>query len=290
MTERALPDDPGLRAVLTHLGVPASALLGHGGEAWVYAVDDERVVRVLHEGGSADHLRERASLVAELVGGSIGVALPEVLDIGEVGGRVYAVERRLAGRSVLDELTSADRSTRDRLIAEHLDVAASLGDLPLAPRPWFGELIGPAPLRTDSWRDFLVEKAARGLAAVPDSHLDPVVLADDLPDPAVGAFVHLDAFAGNMLAVDDRVTAVIDIGVTAVVGDRRLDPVTAVVYLCAEHITPTADAGDRRAARAWLRSAGLADLEDPVRRWIATYWAWAVDDVALHRWCRSVLV
>lgn len=46
----SFPADRGLAEVLVALGVRPQAFLGHGGEAWVYALDADRVVRVLHEG------------------------------------------------------------------------------------------------------------------------------------------------------------------------------------------------------------------------------------------------
>jgi hypothetical protein len=51
------PRDPGLIAVLQELGIGPQARLGRGGEAWVYALDEERVVRVLHQGGRPDAVR-----------------------------------------------------------------------------------------------------------------------------------------------------------------------------------------------------------------------------------------
>jgi len=93
-----------------------------------------------------------------------------------------------------------------------------------------------------------------------------------------------------MLAAGTAITAVIDIGQTSVVGDRRLDPLTAAVYLCSEGITPEAGAADRATAMAWLADAGLDRWFEPARRWIAAYWASAVDDRALHDWCRRVLL
>ncbi|MGF1595642.1 MAG: hypothetical protein ACFCVK_01725 [Acidimicrobiales bacterium] len=93
-----------------------------------------------------------------------------------------------------------------------------------------------------------------------------------------------------MLAVGSTISAVIDIGATAAVGDRRLDAVTAAVYLCADAITPEVGDTDRAVVRAWLSEAELLDWFDPVRRWIAGYWAHAVDDHQLHEWCRDVLL
>jgi aminoglycoside phosphotransferase (APT) family kinase protein len=102
--------------------------------------------------------------------------------------------------------------------------------------------------------------------------------------------VHLDAFAGNLLTDGRRITAVIDIGSTSVAGDRRLDPLSAVVYLVAPEITPGFGAGDVDVARSWLRAAGLQDWFDPARRWLAAFWSAAVDDPNVLGWCRGVLL
>lgn len=277
--------------MLHRFGLDPSSLLGRGGEASVYALDDQRVLRILHGGADGEQLDDRQGLVDELRAGPTGFALPQLVQRGSVDGRGYGIERRLPGIAVSDQLTRLDRRGRDRLVERHLDAANALGDLRLAERPWFGDLLAPSPVRTGTWREYLLTKAAQSLERAPGfEHLDPAALAADLPDTSDGSFVHLDAFAGNMLAVGTSITAVIDIGITSVRGDRRLDPLSAAVYLCAPPITPAADEHDRRAAHRWLRDAGLADHVEPARRWLAAFWAWAIDDRALHRWCRSVLL
>ncbi|HEX7167638.1 MAG TPA: phosphotransferase [Acidimicrobiales bacterium] len=288
------PADAGLRAVLRSLGVPPGALLGHGGEAWVYALDGERVARVLHEGTTlaGAGIADRQALVDELALRGAPFALPQVLDVREVEGRVVVTERRLPGRSVLELLAHAEGHERDLLVEAYLDAAAALGALHLEPRPWWGELIGRAPLRAPAWPGYLERRAEASLAAAGGgfARVDAGALADALPDASAPAFVHLDAFAGNVLAAGSTITAVIDVGVTSVVGDARLDPVSAVVYLSSAEITPVATPRDVDVAEAWLRAAGLDALLEPARRWLAAYWAFAADDVTLHRWCRSTLL
>ncbi len=286
------PDDSGLVSVLKRLGVAADALLGHGGEAWVYALDDARVLRVLHAGGRAEDVRRRQSLVDELARAGPAYALPEILEIGEIDGRIFAVERRLPGRSVMDELRSCDDDARGRLIEAHLDAAAALGDLYLAPRGGFGDLIIDNAITTSTWRAYLEERAATSLARSTRElrSIDPIALAAPLPETTVAAFVHLDAFAGNMLTDGARITAVLDIGPTSVAGDRRLDTLAAVVYLTSPEITPVATAADVDVAMSWLRTAGLHDWFDPARRWLAAFWSAAVDDPRVLRWCHTVLL
>jgi aminoglycoside phosphotransferase (APT) family kinase protein len=286
------PDDAGLVAVLNRFAVGADAMLGHGGEAWVYALDDERVLRVLHAGGRTDDVTRRQVLVDELVRSAPAFALPEVVDMGELDGRVYAIERRLPGRSVMDELRVSEGRARARLIEAHLDAAAALGDLHLEPRDTYGDLIADDPITTPTWRAYLEQRAATNLAAsLPEFRsIDAAALASALPEPSAPAFVHLDTFAGNMLTDGSRITAVLDFGPTTVAGDRRLDPLSAAVYLASPDITPAAVPADVDVAMSWLRTAGLDGLYEPARRWLAAFWSFAVDDPRVLRFCRDVLV
>jgi aminoglycoside phosphotransferase (APT) family kinase protein len=287
------PDDAGLVAVLQHVGVAPDAVLGHGGEAWVYALDDDRVVRVIHAGGREDDVRRRQALVDELARGEPAFALPEVIEINELDGRVFTIERRLRGRSVMDELRDSEEGAqRSRLIEAHLAAAAALGDLRLQPRGYFGDLIADEPITTSTWRAYLEQRVAANLArSTPEFHvIDPLALAAPLPDTDVAAFVHLDAFAGNMLTDGTRITSVLDIGPSSIAGDRRLDPLAAAVYLTSREITPTSRPSDVGVIMSWLRAAGLEEWFEPACRWLAAYWSFALDDLAVTAWVRSVLL
>jgi hypothetical protein len=46
---------------------------------------------------------------------------------------------------------------------------------------------------------------------------------------------------------------------------------------------------DVEVAMGWLAAMGLRDLFEPVRRWLAAYWSFEVDDRGLAAWCRTVL-
>jgi putative membrane protein len=136
----------------------------------VFALDDDRVVRILQPGGRIEDIIRRQDLVAELSHARPPFALPDVLEVGELAGRVFAVERRLPGRSVLHELQSTDGPARQHLVERHLEAAAALGDLSLEPRHTFGELIGDDVITTSSWRAYLTERA----------EITPVVNASDI--------------------------------------------------------------------------------------------------------------
>lgn len=282
----------GLDRVLYVFGVDPSVLIGYGGEARVYALDEQRVLRVLHEGQDRRGIRSRQLLVDELGSGGAPFLLPELLGDGEIGGRAYSIERRRPGRSVKEVLEHVEGSARARLIEAYLDASASLGTLHLDERGWFGQLLGEQPVRAPTWRGYLRDRAAWSLRrASPElRQVDPDVLVAELPAVDRPSFVHLDAYAGNMLTADEAITAVLDFGVTAVAGDPRFDPIASAVYLSTPLITPASHPRDETIVNSWLSAAGLTDLVDPARRWLAAFWAFAVDDAKLHQWCRSVLL
>jgi aminoglycoside phosphotransferase (APT) family kinase protein len=127
--------------------------------------------------------------------------------------------------------------------------------------------------------------------SVPElTKVDATSIADQLPEPELRAFVHLDAWIGNMLTDGQTITAVIDIGPTSIAGDRRFDPVSAVVYLASPEISGPMSTGDVDVAMSWLRTAGLEDWFEPARRWLGAYWSFAMDDPAVIAWCRRVLL
>ena len=108
----------------------------------------------------------------------------------------------------------------------------------------------------------MTDRAATNLAgSLPEFRsIDAQALADALPEPDASSFVHLDAYVGNVLTDGLRITAVIDIGVSSVAGDRRLDPLAAVVDLLSPQITPMATTAGRRRGdelAAECRSGGL---------------------------------
>ncbi len=284
--------DVGLTKVLDAFGIDSNTLLGHGGEAWVFALDDDRVARVNRSRKNRAQVACRTALLSELAysGGRVHFDLPVILDTVEIEGYIVTVERRLPGRPLNQVLAELAGEARASLVRAYLEAAAQIGDLVVA-RSWYGDLLHTDAIRTATFREYLEKRAVQNLGAA--GHIfktvDPAQLAAALPEPDGAALVHLDAFPGNMLADGEIVTAVIDFGASSIMGDRRLDPLTAAAYL-SPSITPTSTKRDRSVAQEWLVARGLADYYDAVRDWIAAYWSFARDDISLYRWCQSILV
>lgn len=279
------------------------ALLGIGGEACVFALDAERVARIHHANTAATSIDARTKLLERLEQSAhqINFAIPRVLETRLVEQRIVTIEPRLTGQTLLQALgrpfDEADRDgarRRAALMRAFLDAIATLGDLDVSGDghriPTYGDLCHADPIRTSTLLEYLERRARRNLSEAGGdfASIDAALLAAPFDQPIAPAFVHLDAYPGNVLVEGDAVTAVIDFGAVAIVGDRRFDPVAAAVYLT-PHITPTATDFDRAVAREWLRERGLDRLYAPLERWLAAYWSFARDELRLQRWCRSVL-
>jgi phosphotransferase family enzyme len=277
--------------LLAHFGLDLGAELGRGGEASVYALDAERVLRVPHLPSRPEALARHVAFLEELGRSAARVPfqIPEVLEQVAFGSEVVSVERRLPGRPLLEVLGALSGPARTQLIRAHLDAASRIGDLQVE-RAFFGELNHPAAIRTRTFAEYLARRAQQSLQAGPDElrHLDPVALASAWPEPESRALVHLDAFAGNMLTDGAVITAVIDFGVVSLIGDRRLDPLLTAAYLV-PLLCRTAEPEDQSVCREWLDEHELLALYEPARRWIAAYWSFARDDAALCKWCQRVL-
>ncbi len=271
--------------------------LGEGGEAEVFSIDGDRVLRRFRR---ADHpaVAERIEFTREIAAGAdhLDFAVPEILDHHvDEEGRPCFVERRLPGRSMTEALGEVSGAQRERLLRSYLDTAASLRQISFA-RPWFGEIIAEPSLQAPSWSGFLraaldrqVDQADRD--AYPELDDLDTTLADlrdeiaSIPEPTP-SLVHFDYFPGNVMCDDARITAVIDWSVLAIVGDPDLDVVLAVAYF---GVTPTAVPADVEFAWQWLRDRDLAERARFYERWGAAWWLPGSFDPVIQSWVSGVL-
>lgn len=302
MTERAgvveqtyVPAGPDERRILAEFDVTEAALLGSGGEARIFALDEARVLRIQAPNDSpAD--RELATLLDSWANSDLGFGLPRMLSQYRLGSQNFSIERRLSGVPLARWLAqSPDPGRRRTALIGLLDAAARLRTLPL-PRRGFGRVLGD-PRRFGTLADLLAAQIEVGLgfsggllaAAVPGLDRRVRTLVDELAGRAVSpAFCHADLAPANVM-VDGagRVTAVLDISVHALAADPVLDQVGAVAFL---EMTPydgnLADAG-------WLQEQLIerlgpdAWLVDAYRRYYALYYAM---DHGLIPWCAKQLL
>ncbi len=271
--------------------------LGEGGEAEVFAIDADRVLRRFRR---SDHpsVEARIDFTLEIARGAAGLDfdVPEILDHHvDDEGRPCFVERRLPGRSMTDALGEVSGRRRHDLLRSYLDTARQLREIRFE-RPWFGEVIRDDPLRSDTWAGFLGQALDRQVASadlaeyadVPDLGAELDRLRSDvatIPEPEP-SLLHFDYFPGNVMCDDTRITAVIDWSVLSIVGDPDLDVALAVAYF---GVTPTAGADDVAFAWRWLAERDLAERTSVYERWGAAWWLPGTFDPVIRSWVAGVL-
>lgn len=266
-------------------------LLGEGGEAQVYALDEAHVVRLFREGTAAEDVAARTTLLAEIAAGATHSPFetPIVLEQGEIFGRIYTLEKRIRGTSLLTALSSATGDVRRRLIEQYMDTAWRIGEIEME-RDFFGEIGRKDAIQTSIWQAYLTERASHSLASSPLKQLDANAFSAAIGEcSGKPALIHLDYFAGNVMADGDKLTAVIDFGYSSIIGDRRMNALVAAAHLITPRITPTVSAEDQAVAFAWLRERDLFDYYERGLPWLAAFWTFAHDDAELFKWCCSIL-
>jgi Ser/Thr protein kinase RdoA (MazF antagonist) len=288
-------------ALLARHGIGAGDELGQGGEAVVYALDAERVLRA-HRHEAAAHAERIGELYAAVERTAVPFALPEILEVHGDGEISWSIERRLPGRpfdELLRHLTGADRV---RALDSYVDGAAAFGALG-PPRDWAGgcgELFTGELLQAERWGDLLAQRLelqlerARPvlLSAVDDldARVAPILTAARAEEADEVTLVHGDWFPGNVLLGDDlRVSAAIDLGWLTVVGAAHHDILSAAVFC---EVRPTHTAADgavlAAAVRRHLGPGAEASLAW-TRRYEQLRFAFVTEDEHLHRWCLAGL-
>ena len=292
--------DPRRRSVLARYGIHPDAFLGQGGEAHVYALDRERVLR-LHRNpdaaAAAGYVRRIGALYDRLDRSAVPFALPQVLEVHEEEV-TWSIERRLPGHALDERLPALRGEARRRAIEGYVDGAAAFGELgvPDGFGRGCGELFTEEMLRTDTWAELLVARLAhqhdRGASvlagAVPG--LDGAVarILGMARGERAGArtLVHGDYFPGNVLLGDDlRVSAVLDLGWLTVVGDPTHDVRSAVAFW---EVRPWAQPGDGEqllAVAARHLGPDAPSLVDRTRCFEQLRFAFVAEDPYLHEWC-----
>ncbi len=287
--------------ILAGFGIDRSALIGAGGHSLVYALDDRRVVRILKNGGDVVTLSRLKAFLAE-IDGRAAIATPLIEKI-DAAGR-YTVERRLPGTAMIGLLPGLAGEGRRRALANYIGAAGAVAAIEFPERP-YGHLLAPAPIRTDTWSEFLRRSLDRALLRngavvaaevgdVEDLRARAQALVEPLPPRPAKALVHGDYFPANVLLdATLAVSGLVDFSVYTVVGDPAYDIVTAPIFL--EMIASITPADIEEARR--LVHERLGEESEPAARCYRALAALTMADPAyaaepyphIYRWSLATL-
>lgn len=305
----------GQHQVLAAFGIDGGQLLGSGSESRVFALDEERVLRLYrlsHEAPRQTAMQLKA-LYETWVGAEIGIEVPRILDSGVIAGRFYTVDRRMSGRTFSAWLAEASLPERRLTLDSYLDAATALQRLP-APVQGFARLVGEgAPQQFGSLSELLNFQLQQAIA-----HSRPR-LEHDLPHVAEvwnrlqadiaeradfaempnitgrhrwPALVHGDlcppnTFVSRTADGSAVVTGVGDFSPHTLVADPLMDVAGAVCFLELESYPGALEdslwLGERAVERLGADTARWIDV---YRRFYAFYFSSAWDfDPELYAWC-----
>lgn len=206
-------------------GYPVTHEVGRGMEGVVAALDDRRVVKVWDRRPrvEVDRLRTFYDAVhAGLEEAGVALAVPRILDVGEVNGLVVTVHPLLPGRAeadagpgpVVEILAGLSR------VEAHPDMAVLPvpdGERPFDPSVPFGVSLAGLVLRRaallgDLLSDGVAERMADALRAVP---------------PVPPRLVHGDLGPVHVLLERGRPVGLLDFGYVSTLGDPAFDAAVA---------------------------------------------------------------
>src|SRR5215213_2717294 len=266
--------------LLATFGTSRDQLLGSGGESEVFAIDEQRVLRLYRRpyDPSDQTVEQIRRLLDSWEDTNIGLDVPKIVQVGEHAGRRYTVDRRFSGRCLSPWLAQAQTDDRRQALSSYLDATLRLRDLP-SPIPGFARLIGPqAPQQFSSLGELLnnmLDGPVRISRAQLERDLPNVAhtwsrLHADLADRVVSpALVHGDVCPANTY-IDSRsgrwvVSGIGDFSPHTVSGDPTMDIAGAVIFL---ELEPYPDAA---ADAVWLEALAVQQGGNDVRHWIEVY-------------------
>lgn len=240
---------------------------GTGTEAKVYALDENRVLKIYAEPDRRTALETLRDFYDRLESSTLNYALPRIHDIHSHGDLLAVVERRIDGVP-MQEYVTADAADIEEL---YLAAASALGTVTLDPPLGHHLLLASEDdaVEPENWHAFPIALITRKLPAV----LSP--LREDIPDidnrvsALLAAFataydgpvgvIHGDLYPGNILMTGlQTVSGVIDFGTFTMIGDSLYDVASA----CGFYRMYDADHADVR--EHLLKRA--ADTLTPTRR------------------------
>src|SRR5215204_462391 len=277
---QASAEADGEAELLASFGTSRDQLLGSGGESEVFAIDEQRVLRIYRRAHdpSDKTVEQIRQLLTTWEDANIGLEVPKVIQLGQHDGRFFTVDRRFSGRCLSPWLAQAQIGERREVLSSYLDATRRLRQLP-SPIPGFAKLVGQQAPQQFSSLGQLLHHMLEGPVRVSGGQLErdlPNVaqvwnrLHADLAERVVSpALVHGDVCPANTY-IDCRsdrwvISGIGDFSPHSVNGDPMMDLAGAVIFLELEPYPGAA------ADSAWLEALAVQQGGSDVRHWIEVY-------------------
>jgi hypothetical protein len=261
--------------LLSKFGVASSNFIGKGRESSAYAITDERVLKVFIS-GDLQFLNDLSQFNLELSKHKLPFQTPQILEVNSFEGLVYSIEKRLLGKELDQVFPNLDEERKFKVLKNYFDAFWFYNQITYL-NSQFGQIISTSTsIRVDNWKDYLLRKFKQKLTAQPKlvkdilnysekSGIFESFINNNFNQPIEKSLVHADYYFTNVLVDDNlEISAVLDFGEHAVVGDRRLDVAAAVDFLNINpHVTEK--------MRAYVLDLARSKYGNDIDRFIAFY-------------------
>ena len=282
-------------AVFKRFSLEERDVLGSGGESQVFALDDERVLRLYREHADPAYVARLHDFYRALNGVTLPFELPFMEEVGDVDGALYAIEKRLPGVSFTQYLKGARAEERSLALAGYLTAATYIHAIPVDTEK-FGELLTGKPMQRPGWPEYLAARARKVLSSsysqlsadVPD--LDGIVQSWEndlqmLAHVTEPKLAHGDYFPGNVMVNESgEVTAVIDFSPMTVAGDPKLDLACALFFIELDLSYQPDDSPLLARLLHERQDAPSPDVIALYRTFYSLYFSGAKNDPPLYEW------
>lgn len=222
--------------VLKKFGVTEDKLLGEGGEAWVYAIGSDKILRIYKNNDLSKNVVAIKKLYKKLDWQSVGLESQNILQSDVISGSMYCIEQRLSGRDLCKALPALKGSDREKALDSFYNKAKQIHKLDHTKHPLFGPVLHIEQLRSKSWQSFLQHSADRKLSQEAFKNNGTEILqafakrCHSLHYEGEPKLVHFDYFPTNVMIVNTAISGIIDFSL-AIYGDPLVDIACAVGYL-----------------------------------------------------------
>jgi hypothetical protein len=226
--------------VLETFRVTSPIVLGKGREGTVYKLSEEKVLKIF-ENGDGDFLQALAMVYKTMSAHKLPYQTPLIYSVEEWYGKVVTIEKLLYGQE-LDRVFPTLTSHKKQLVLLSFLKAIEFYNEIQFPGNDFGQVVPYKATTSPSWTEFLVTRLNQRLQAQPRLKNDVLnyevkiaklsrLIEQRLPTTDK-ALVHADYYLTNVLVNEKlEVSAVIDFGEHAVIGDRKMDVAAAISFL-----------------------------------------------------------
>ena len=240
------------KKILAALHIKESDLLGKGFEGNVYAKGESEIIKIFNTPRNLDYLKSLAVFQKLITDSHLTFNTPQILDIHQIGGTFYTVERRIHGNTLDSVFPNLSEEQKHLALKNYFEAMCELNSVTLSHYPYGQVIQNDSAVQSNDWQDFLTRKLDQTLKKM-TPHLSKDIENFDWKMKKLKELVkslnsigkqvvHGDYYPENVLVNEDLdISAVLDFGTHTVIGDPKMDAASKIFlklfpYIKSDHL------------------------------------------------------